>query len=105
MTFKQICLWISFISFSIFSSWVMWNIGYMGIWQAGFESSGSLQILLDLAVCCLLICSWIKSDAKNRGINPYPWFVAVLTSGSLAILVYLIVREYQQQPTSISDPA
>ena len=100
MTFKQLCLWIILISFGLFSSWVMWGIGYMGIWQAGIESSGSLQILLDLAVCCLLICSWIKNDAKARGVNPYPWFIAVLTSGSLAILVYLIVREYQNVPKS-----
>jgi len=76
----------------------MWKIGYMGIWQAGIESPGSLQILLDLAVCCLLICSWIKNDAQARGVNPYPWIVATFTSGSLAILVYLIVREYQKSP-------
>ena len=97
MTFKQLCLWIIVISFSLFSSWVMWEIGYMGIWQAGLVSSGSLQILLDLAICCLLICSWIKIDAAARGVNPYPWFIAVLTSGSLAVLVYLLVREYQTE--------
>ena len=96
MTFKQLCLWIMFISFGLFSSWVMWEVGYMGIWQAGFESPGSLQILLDLVVCCLLICSWIKNDADARGVNPYPWIAFVFSSGSLAILVYLIVREYQK---------
>ena len=96
MNIKRICLWVIFISFSVFSSWVMWKVGYAGIWQAGMESPGSFQILLDLAICCLVICSWINADARSRGINPYPWFVAVLTTGSLAILVYLIAREHQK---------
>ncbi|MFT7184808.1 MAG: hypothetical protein ACI84K_000174 [Pseudohongiellaceae bacterium] len=99
MNIKKIGLWVILISFSLFSSWTMWQIGYVGIWQAGIASSGSLQILLDLAISCLIICSWINVDARSRNINPYPWFVAVLTSGSLAILVYLIIREYQKLAT------
>jgi len=78
----------------------MWNVGYAGIWQAGLESTGSLQILLDLAICCLIICSWINTDARSKGINPYPWFVAVLTTGSLAVLVYLIAREHRKPARS-----
>jgi len=96
MNIKKIALWITFISFSVFSSWVMWKVGYVGIWQAGIESLGSFQILLDLVICCLIICSWINADARSREISPYPWFVAVLTTGSLAIVVYLIAREHQK---------
>ena len=99
MNIKRIALWVIFISFSVFSSWVMWNVGYAGIWQAGMESSGSFQILLDLVICCLIICSWMNADARSRDINPYPWFVAVASTGSIAILVYLIVREHNKSAT------
>jgi len=101
MNVKRMCLWIIFISFSAFSSWVMWKVGYVGIWQAGTESSGSLQILLDLVICCLIICSWIIADARSRGVNPYPWLVAVLSTGSLAILVYLLAREHQKSSSPV----
>lgn len=80
------------VLFGGFSTWVMWQVGYSGIWLAGLDNPGSLQILLDLAIACTLICSWIYQDAKSRGINPYPWFIATLLGGSLAPLVYLICR-------------
>lgn len=88
-------LWLTLSSFTIFSTWVMWEIGYLGVWQAGFVSSGSLQILLDLVIGCFLICSWMIRDAKARGLNPAPWIIGVLTTGTIAALVYLLVREYQ----------
>lgn len=88
-------LWFLLIDFVIFSTWVMWDIGYLGIWQAGFESSGSLQILIDLGIGCLLICSWIIGDAKARGVSSAPWIVATFAIGTIAPLAYLLVREYQ----------
>lgn len=96
MNIKKTGLWLMLISFSLFSGWAMWQVGYVGIWKAGLVSSGSLQILLDLVICCIIICSWINVDAQSRNINPYPWFLAVLTTGSLAILVYLVMREHQK---------
>lgn len=90
-------LWFVLIDFTVFSVWVMWDIGYMGIWQAGFTDSGSLQILLDLAICCMIFISWMIGDAKARGVNPAPWIVATLAMGSIAPLAYLLVREYQME--------
>lgn len=98
MTLRKLLLWVLFVDFFIFSTWVMWDIGYLGIWQAGMVSSGSWQILMDLAIACVLISSWIKGDAEQRGINPWPWIVATLFAGTLAPLMYLIVREYQRAP-------
>jgi len=103
MKFRKLLLWFIFIDFSIFSTWVMWQQGYMGIWEAGFVSSASLQILIDLAICCFLICCWIKKDAEERGIKAYPWIIATLTTGSLAPLVYLLVREYKQDNQKTSQ--
>ena len=97
-------LWLALTSFSAFSAWVMWEIGYLGVWQAGFVSSGSLQILLDLVIGCFLICSWMIGDAKARGLNPIPWVIAVGLTGTIAALAYLLVREYQlDQPDRVPD--
>lgn len=93
MNMKKLLLWFVLIDFALFSGWVMWKVGYIGIWQAGFASLGSLQVLLDLVICASLICAWIFNDARQRGANPWPWMIATLFAGSLAPLLYLIVRE------------
>lgn len=99
MTLRKLLLWVLFVDFFIFSMWVMWDVGYLGIWQAGMVSPASWQILIDLAMGCLLISSWIKGDAEQRGVNPWPWIVGTLLVGTLAPLMYLIVREYQRSPS------
>lgn len=100
MTLKRFLLWFLFIDFVAFSSWVMWQVGYFGIWQAGFESPASIQILMDLVICCLIITSWIKKDAETRGMNPYPWIIGTVLTGSIAPLAYLLVREYKISNTT-----
>jgi len=101
---RLLLLWFIFIDFAVFSTWVMWQDGYFGIWQAGIASPASLQILLDLAICCILICSWMKKDAQARGINPYPWMLATFAVGSIAPLVYLIIREYRKSTRDSTPP-
>lgn len=102
---RKILLWFVLIDFAIYSTWVMWDVGYFGIWQAGLTSTAALQILLDLAICCFIICSWMIGDARARGINPYPWVAATFLTGSLAPLVYLLVREYQNNEMNSEIPA
>ena len=46
----------------------MWNVGYLGIWRAGMQSPASWQLLLDLAISCVLISVWIKGDAEQHGL-------------------------------------
>lgn len=95
MTLRKILLWAVFVDFTVFSIWVLAEVGYFGIWQAGISSPGAMQLLFDLVVCCLLIVLWLKKDAEQLGMNPYPWIVSILLTGSLAILLYLLVREYR----------
>lgn len=97
MNVKKLLLWFVLIDFALFSAWVMWEVGYLGIWQSGLASPGSLQVLLDLVICAGLICFWMIGDARQRGVNPWPWVVATLLAGSLAPLLYLIVRESAPQ--------
>ncbi|MCC2615915.1 hypothetical protein LJ739_06650 [Aestuariibacter halophilus] len=89
--------------FGGYSVWLMMEVGYVAIWQAGFTSPAALQILMDLAIACVIISSWMIGDARARGITVWPWLVAVLTTGTLAILVYLLVREFAQK--ALAKPA
>ena len=80
-----------FAAFGAFSSYVMLQVGYLGIWEAGIASAASLQVLLDLVICCLLLSSWIVIDARKSGRNPWPYLVLTLTAGSFGPLAYLLV--------------
>lgn len=93
MNLKKVLLWLALIDFALFSTWVMWKVGYVGIWQAGLSSPGAQQVLVDLCIAAGLICLWIIQDARQRGNNPWPWVIGTLFLGSLAPLAYLIRRE------------
>ena len=93
-TLKQWILWLVLIDFGLFSGWVMWQVGYLGIWQAGLSSPGAQQILVDLVIAAGLICSWMVVDARKCGVNPWPWVLVTLAAGSFGPLAYLLWREY-----------
>lgn len=101
MTLRKTLLTLILLSFGAFSTWVLLDVGYFGIWSAGFTDSASLQILLDLVVCCLIISSWMIKDAKSRGMNPVPWLIAIAATGSIAILIYLVHREFSKAESPV----
>jgi hypothetical protein len=84
-------LGLIFAAFGAYSSYVMLQVGYFGIWQAGFASPGALQVLLDLCITCLLISSWMIGDARRTGRNPWPYVLLTLAAGSFGPLAYLLV--------------
>lgn len=102
-TLKKWILWIVLIDFGIFSSWVMWKVGYLGIWQAGLSSPGAQQILVDLVIAAGLICSWMVVDARKRGVNPWPWVLVTFAAGSFGPLAYLLWREYSSVPEAAGN--
>lgn len=94
MSKKLLILYFVFIGFLIFSGYVIWHEGYFSFLTAGTAGLWNMQILLDLVIACLLICSWMLWDAKQRGVNAWPYVIATLFTGSIAPLWYLIRREH-----------
>jgi Ca2+/Na+ antiporter len=82
------------VVFGVFTLEVMWQVGYMGIWRAGTASPGALQVLIDLIIVCTLAVIWIVQDARNRGLNPWPFVAITLAAGSFGPLLYLLRREW-----------
>lgn len=86
-------LFVILLAFGAYSLYVMWDVGYLGIWRAGFADAASLQILLDLVITCLLISSWMIADARSRDLNAWPFVGVTLAAGSFGPLLYLLYRE------------
>jgi hypothetical protein len=79
------------VLFAAYTLYAMSEVGYLGIWAAGFAGAGSLQVLLDLVIACLLISSWMVIDARATGRNPWPYVVITVAAGSFGPLLYLLL--------------
>ncbi|HUP92938.1 MAG TPA: DUF2834 domain-containing protein [Solimonas sp.] len=89
-----------FAAFGLYSSYVMLEVGYFGIWSAGIANAASLQVLLDLVITCLLISSWMVIDARRNGRNAWPYVLLTLAAGSFGPLLYLLVGRLATRKSS-----
>lgn len=94
MNKKLLILYFVFIDFVIYTGYVVWQEGYFGFVDMALASRWGTQVFLDLVIACLLVCSWMLWDAKQRGANAWPYVIATLFTGSIAPLWYLIRREH-----------
>ena len=91
--------------FLVLSGAALWNHGYLGIFQAQFANSATLQVLADLLIALTLFMAWMWRHAREDSRSPWPWIALILTTGSIAALIYLIVygKESRQTGQRISD--
>ena len=80
-----------FVLFDAYTLYAMYEVGYVGIWAAGFANAGSLQLLFDLVIACGLISCWMVMDARATGRNPWPYVAITLAAGSFGPLLYLLL--------------
>lgn len=80
-----------FLAFGAYSGWVMLQVGYLGIWEAGLASPGATQVLLDLVIVCALASAWMFRDARATGRNPWPYLLVTLFAGSFGPLLYVLL--------------
>jgi len=78
-------------AFGAFSTYAMWEVGYLGIWQAGMSSLGAWQVLLDLVLMSCIALGWLWRDARLAGRSFWPFAVITLAAGSFGPLLYLLL--------------
>lgn len=88
-------------AFGAFSTYAMWEVGYLGIWQAGMANVGALQVLLDLVISSVLLIGYVARDCRAAGRPWWPWALITLAAGSFGTLAYLLFA----QPRSAARPA
>lgn len=87
-------------AFGAFSTYVMWEVGYFGIWQAGMSSLGTWQVLLDLVIMSGIAMGFIWRDARRTGRKVWPFALVTLAAGSFGPLLYLLMRPHRSAPTA-----
>lgn len=79
-----------FLPFAAYSSYVLVQVGYWGIFEAHFHPAG-MQVLSDLVIACTLLMVWMWRDAAASGRNVWPFLVLTLTMGSIGPMLYLLL--------------
>lgn len=82
------------LAFGAFSIWVIGTHGYFGYLTSARNDHWTLQLLIDLTLSLVIANAWVVTDARRRGISPWPYVIATPVVGSLAIGVYLIRRAF-----------
>lgn len=85
-------LFLVLAAFGAFSMFAMWQVGYLGLWQAGTTSIGAWQVLLDLVIMSWIALGFIWRDARQTGRTVWPFALLTLTAGSFGPLLYLLLQ-------------
>ncbi|MFK7931106.1 MAG: hypothetical protein AB8H79_23170 [Myxococcota bacterium] len=68
------------------------DVGYLGIWAVGLNGWASAQVLVDLVLSCLVALFYVVPDARRRGVWAWPLVVLTVLLGSLALMMWMVVR-------------
>ena len=103
MSTRIIALAVVLVAFGVLTALALLDVGYFGILEPHFRSWGGAQVFVDLVIVCILACTWMVNDARERGLSAWPFVVITLVAGSFGPLLYLVVRELRvssQRPVS-----
>lgn len=78
--------------FSAFSAYVVYEYGYLGLFEQALTNAATIQVLLDLIIALSIVVVWMWQDAQKQGITPWPYLLLTVTLGSIGPLLYLVRR-------------
>jgi hypothetical protein len=86
-------LLVVFVAFTAWSLTVVAGQGFASLLSLVGREPWAAQLLVDLCLALVVAWSWLRHDARTRGITAWPYQVATVAVGSVAVLAYLIHRE------------
>ena len=85
-----------FAAFTIYTTIVVMNHGYTGFIELALAGGWGAQMFIDLVIALLLFTIWMVPDARERGIPFVPYVLAILATGSVGALAYLVHRTLKE---------
>lgn len=92
MNTKQLVVEIILVAFSAFSAYVVYQYGYIGLFEQALTNAATTQVLLDLFIALSIVMLWMWQDAQKHDISPLPYILLTLALGSIGPLVYVVRR-------------
>ena len=85
-----------FVVFTAYTATVIVDHGYTGFVDLALAGGWGAQVFVDLVIALTLFLVWMVPDARERGIPFVPYVVAILTTGSIGALAYLVHRTLRE---------
>ena len=84
---------IIFIAFSAYTAWIVWEFGYLSVFQVTLQQHPSTQVLLDLFIgvgllFVIMLVDHYRSGRSLKKVLPFVLLTGVF--GSLGPLLYFI---------------
>jgi len=92
MKLRLFSLFALFAAFSICTASVVVDHGYTGFLELALTGGWAAQVFIDLCIALTLFILWMVGDGRERGITVWPYVLAILTTGSVGALAYLVHR-------------
>ena len=93
---------VVFVAFTVWSSTIVLSHGILGAFTLAAREPWAAQLFVDLFLSCFVLWSFMRHDARARGIPALPYILATAAVGSIGVLAYLIHRELVGRPTEVS---
>ena len=95
---KTLLIAFALIDFTAVSIWLVADLGPLAFFSSILTDGWTLQVALDLVLALSLFVGWMWKDARARDLNPLPYALLVLGTGSIGALGYLLRRELAPAP-------
>ena len=92
-----------FAAFTIYTTIVVLNHGYTGFLELALTGGWGAQVFVDLIIALILFAIWMVPDAREHSIPAWPYFLAILTTGSVGALAYLVHRTAKEESIAPSQ--
>lgn len=102
MNWKALLVAVILLDFLALTGLALWESGYVGLFQYQLATWAGMQVLADLVIACALIALWMYRDARQRGVNPWPYLLLTMAAGSIGPLAYLLRRQWGREPTPLA---
>jgi hypothetical protein len=93
MSLRLVALLVVIGLFGLLTAVALADVGILGIFRPHFQAWGPAQVFADLVILAVLACFWMVHDARERGLNPWPFVTLTVLAGSFGPLLYLVFRE------------
>ncbi len=84
--------------FAIYTGIIVAHHGYTGFLILAMNEPWGGQMFVDLVIALVLFAVWMHTDAAEEQLPFWPYFVAILTTGSIGALAYLVHRFARRLP-------
>ncbi len=80
------------IAFSLYTAAIVVGQGYLGFLELAWTDAWGGQMFVDLCIALVLFVEWMRRDAQEHGISPWPYLALIVTTGAIGALGYLVHR-------------